>query len=154
MIGTTVDARAVLDALVRGATDLAALKLPDDAPPAFLLDSQRRAPGVFITERMFDNRSVVFPSDFPSGAFLRAQGIHTARIVHDPSIQMGDDLRYALRYWPKENVAVKAVTPTGEVFPFTWPRAGIFGEILTRLSTMLTLRRNPGGWYRRRVADS
>lgn len=154
MIGAAVDARAVLDALVRCAADLAAITLPDDAPPAFLLDAQRRAPGTFISERMFDNRSVVFPSDFPSGTFLRAQGIRAVRIVHDPSTAIGEDLRYALRHWPKENVAVEAVTPTGEAFPFTWPRAGILGEILTRFNAMLTLRRNPTGGFGRLVPEA
>src|SRR5262249_52980523 len=69
MIGAAVDARAILEAIVAGSAELAALALPADAPPAFLLDSRRSAPGLSIQPRMFDNRSVVFAADFPSANF-------------------------------------------------------------------------------------
>jgi hypothetical protein len=154
MIGTAVDTRAVLEALVTSSPELAGLGLPASAPPAFLLDAQRQAPGVFVGERMFDNRSVVFPADFPSATFLRNENIRRAGVVHDPALPVGDDLRYALRHWIAEGIRIDAVTPTGEPFDIAWPSDGIIGEIMERMRALFTLRRNPTGGFGRFVPEA
>jgi hypothetical protein len=149
-----VDARAVLVALVGAAPELATLSLPVDAPPVFLLDSLRSAPGVGVGVRMFDNRSAVFASDFPSAEFLRGQGIHLVRLVHDAATAVGDDLRYALRHWPAGGMVVDTVTPCGEPLPWRWPSDGVFGEICERLKAMFSLRRHPTGGFGRLVPEA
>jgi hypothetical protein len=126
---------------------LAALDLPSDAPPVFLLDARRSAPGVSITERMFDNRSVVFGADFPSATFLRQRNILGAHVVHDPALPFGEDLRYALRHWHADGIAVACATPGGEPLEIEWPSDGWFGELFERARAFLTLRRNPRGGF-------
>jgi len=68
-----VATRPIIASLRREAAELAALGLRIDAPPAFLLDSDRLnglpLPG------QFDNRWVVVPEDFPSANRLLAAGL-------------------------------------------------------------------------------
>src|SRR5260370_21089650 len=51
-----VDVLPILSALRKGAEQLAQLNLPSDAPPAFLLDANRRGDGRKIQPDEFDNR--------------------------------------------------------------------------------------------------
>ena len=72
---TLVDVKPIMAALWHGASRLQMLALPPEAPPAFLLDANRRG----VEEPFagcFDNRSVSFITDFPSSNFLLAHQIH------------------------------------------------------------------------------
>src|SRR4051794_30740495 len=51
----------IVQALAAATSGLAELRLPLDAPPAFLLDSRRRHGTVSRNEHSFDNRSISFP---------------------------------------------------------------------------------------------
>lgn len=96
------DMGAVLAGLLAAADRLAALRMPDDAPPAFLIDSGRLdgnpAPSTF------DNRWMVFPQDFPSARALKAAGIESVVVVRRADTRMQPDLRAVLRYWKREGV--------------------------------------------------
>src|SRR5262249_25845086 len=61
-------AEQVLAGMVEGGPRLQALPLPLDAPPAFLVDADRNRPHRSIQAEMFDNRSTLFETDFPSGS--------------------------------------------------------------------------------------
>ena len=74
-----VDVDAILAALVRGAERLRMLALAVDAPPAFLVDADRQTPRIPFRPGVFDNRSVLFPTDFPSATFLASQGYNRGR---------------------------------------------------------------------------
>jgi hypothetical protein len=71
--------------LAKGALVLQTTTLAPDAPPAFLLDSNRMQPGVPPSPGKFDNRWVVFPQDFPSATLLRARGVAEVLLIHGPS---------------------------------------------------------------------
>jgi hypothetical protein len=103
------DVGAVLGSLVVLADQLAALRLPDDAPPAFLIDSGRLkgtpAPA------SYDNRWMVFPQDFPSARALRASGIESVVVVRRDESAMEPDLRAVLRYWSRDGVSSSLLDP-------------------------------------------
>ena len=94
-----------LDPFVSGiraaAATLAAMHIPDDAPPAFLLDSNRGSGGP--TPGMFDNRWAVFAQDFPSGRALLSSGIERVVVMRrEGAIRV--DLVSVLRLWRREGV--------------------------------------------------
>src|SRR5689334_20476464 len=59
-----VEVWPIVSALLFATPPLAAMKLPADAPPAFLLDSNRRVGVGPVIPNRFDNRSVSFVTDF------------------------------------------------------------------------------------------
>jgi hypothetical protein len=86
-----IDVRPIMNALVDGADTVR--ELPADAPPAFLLDADRLAPGRLVGGGDFDNRWFSAPTDFPSADALWGAGLR--RLV---LIQRGDP-------WPAADVA-------------------------------------------------
>src|SRR6185503_10656841 len=65
-----IDVAPISTALWLGAEQLAQLDLLPEAPPAFLLDANRRGEGLLAAPGHFDNRSISFVTDFPSANFL------------------------------------------------------------------------------------
>ena len=82
-----------LSALIDGAGRIASAGLPLDAPPAFLLDADRLGRGRWHVPNVFDNRWVVFATDFPSARLLVERGIAGVRVLHDRRTQRGPDRR-------------------------------------------------------------
>lgn len=149
-----VDARAIVDALVTGATPLGELAIPADAPPAFLVDAKRMTADRLIGENTFDNRSVVFASDFPSVHFLRRHHLAGAVLLHDAGIPVGGDLLHALRPWKSAGLPVDTLTLDGAPLAVTWPWQGFWGQIFWRAFAMLRLRRHAAGGYGAFVPES
>ncbi|HVS38217.1 MAG TPA: hypothetical protein VMS17_21840 [Gemmataceae bacterium] len=151
-----VDVDAVLAELVRGAERLRTMALAVDAPPAFLVDADRQTPRVPCTPGVFDNRSVVFPTDFPSAAFLTAQGITGAVLVRERDWPVPWDLARLLRDWRHGGLELAAwrlehpAPPT----PLRLPRLWFLTEWGKRLWAFLSLRRNPLGGYGGLVTES
>jgi hypothetical protein len=114
LYNTSVNSRSVIEvegivsALVRGTALLQQLSLPDDAPPAFLLDAGRMR-GKLPTPGMFDNRWIVFPQDFPSANYLRSKHIERI-IVVQPGSFPDEDLAIVLNRWQKDGLDVQIVT--------------------------------------------
>jgi hypothetical protein len=73
-----LDQGPILRALRDGAVFLAAHALPDQAPPAFLLDSRRQSLPRPLRPGMLDNRWKVFAEDFPSAELLKQRGVSRA----------------------------------------------------------------------------
>src|SRR5580704_6773398 len=69
--GAVVPMERVLAGLLAGAFELQRRPVAVDAPPAFLLDARRAAQEVSPRPGQFDNRSVSFPTDFPSAERLK-----------------------------------------------------------------------------------
>lgn len=137
----------LLAALVRGANQLPAPPPAPDAPPVFLVDADRQAAHRDPEPGAFDNRSVVFVTDFPSAARLAAHGITRALLVRERAIGLGDDLRAALLEWQRAGMTLSAklLTVAGGPAPLVlrrpWWWAGFWG----RLAVTFGLWRSAGG---------
>src|SRR5208337_2702449 len=102
-----VDMRPIVAAIGRITASLQALNLPADAPPAFLLDSNRLLGTTRpVTPGMFDNRWMVFPQDFPSANFLLVHGIQKALLVQKDRLEPQDDLAHTLLRWQEGGITV------------------------------------------------
>lgn len=112
-----VDVWPVVNALTRGAVPLAALALHDDAPPAFLLDANRRG-ATLVNPRLFDNRSVCTRSDFPTGAVLVAHGIDHVVVVRERTdVPIGRDLSIVLAAHEDAGLKIHEVTTSDSRAP-------------------------------------
>ena len=98
---------------------------------------------------VFDNRWVVFATDFPSAGLLARRGITRVQILHDGRLK--DDLVNVLRRWQRGGIVLSHVdlkasmTPEPLSLPSSW-WSGIRG-VARRLWYRLSLRRNPAGGY-------
>lgn len=107
---STVDVEAILAALYGETPTLREILISAEAPPAFLLDSNRRNARVKPVAGTFDNRSICFPTDFPSAEFLLARGIGKAIIVQREAGFPGDLLQ-ALLPWQKAGISLLRKNP-------------------------------------------
>jgi hypothetical protein len=77
-----------------------------NAPPAFLLDSNRMSG--YSSPGRFDNRWMVFPQDFPSANFLLSKGYQQAVVVLNSSGPVAEDLAHVLLRWQEAGVQIKS----------------------------------------------
>jgi hypothetical protein len=147
LVISAVDVDVILAALVAGADQLVAASPTPKSAPVFLLDAHRLAAARPIQPEMFDNRSVVFGSDFPSAAVLQAQGIRRALIVHDAALPLGSDLLHALQHWRSRGIAISAIAFDGQPLAIDWPPIGFWSDLRQRVFALFSLRRNPLGGY-------
>jgi hypothetical protein len=144
-----VDVQPITRALVAGG---AALKARPPAPasaPAFLLDSRRRGVGISLKPRMYDNRWVTLPQDFPSGALLMSRGIRRVTLLQRGSVSVQPDLAHVLRRWCDQGIALRAVdVGSGQVTEdVTVPKPSGFKLAWYAVIALLGLRRsNVGGF--------
>src|SRR5437867_8090292 len=103
-----VEVVPILHMLCRAAEPLGALNLPPSAPPAFLLDANRHADGRKMLPEEFDNRSVCFTTDFPSGNFLMEHGVRRAVLIQRTGDQPKWDLAHTLRRWQEAGLAIES----------------------------------------------
>jgi len=104
-----VDVRSIIRSLADRASELVELKLPFDARPAFLLDANRRGMAGRADPGQFDNRSICFPTDFPSAAFLSQQGINAALLISQSDPNPQADLSHVLRRWQEAGIKIFSV---------------------------------------------
>jgi len=137
----------IIRAMERGSPILTRLNIPSDAPPAFLLDSNRRI-GTGGRDADWDNRSISLPTDFPSANFLLAQRI-TSVLVITGALVIEADLTHTLRRW--QEAGLKILTKTygdpGPVAPVQIPRPPRFRSLFYNFLATLGLRRNPLGGF-------
>jgi len=136
---SVVAVEPILSALVRGAERLRAIPPPADAPPAFLMDADRQTARRDVSPGAFDNRSVVFVTDFPSAALLAGHGITRAVVVRQQSGPIGDDLTHALRLWQQGGMGLmqKWLSEPGPAVPLTLPKARWWTGLVRRLRALL-----------------
>jgi hypothetical protein len=102
-----VDNEPIVAWLTLGAELLVQPGLPDEAPPAFLLDARRKPEALAPAPGRFDNRWIVFPQDFPSANFLRAHGIQQALLLQsEPERPPQADLAHVLRRWQEAGMSL------------------------------------------------
>ncbi len=151
-----VDVSPILGALRKGAELLAQVKLPSDAPPAFLLDANRRGAGLRMQPDEFDNRSVSFTTDFPSANFLTAHGIQRVRLVQKDRVEPQPDLAHSLRRWQDGGLKLERMRldlPSQSEF-FEIPRPSWYGAMFQRVLSSIGLRRASTGGFGAWIADS
>jgi hypothetical protein len=144
-----VPAQPLLSALLQVTDHLKSAALAPDAPPAFLLDANRLGMDKPIGPGVFDNRWVVFPTDFPSANFLAAQGILGVQVVHRG--ELPGDLLDVLQIWQRQGISLSQIDleATGAPGPLTWSRMWASGlsRLARRLWVLMSLRRNPRGGF-------
>lgn len=147
-----VEMAPVVAGLWAGAEVLQGLKLPDSAPPAFLLDSRRLKGPLFPPAGSFDNRAVCASSDLPTAEFLRGRGVWRVLLVQTGGARPQLDLLEILRVWKTAGMRID-VRPTASddrrercnLGP-----ASLWAQ-LWALVTWVFLERRPGGVYGRRL---
>jgi hypothetical protein len=103
-----IDQQPIARALQTGAASLAALALPANAPPAFLLDSRRRNTPPVVRSGMLDNRWEVFPDDFPSAQAMRQRGVSQVLLIQSTHGQPKPDVARVLRAWHEDQIELQA----------------------------------------------
>jgi len=149
-IPTAVDVHAILKALLSTTPKLAAFDLAPTAPPAFLLDACRLTKSRTPLDGCFDNRSISFPSDFPSAQTLRSFAIRRVLYVGE-SLNPEPDLTHTLAAWQNEGLAVDALLPGPElrIVPLKLRKPSWWKCFLTQMSAVFTLGKIGGGGYGR-----
>jgi hypothetical protein len=144
-----VDMDIILAALVLGAERLKAISLPDNAPPAFLVNSDRQTIFRPIHTGHFDNRSVVFVTDFPSANFLARQSIHRALLLLELEPSAQRDLAFVLHTWQKARVMVsqKRMDQLGALQPLNIGGFWFLFDLMQRLRVFFQLRRGKQGGF-------
>jgi hypothetical protein len=144
-----VDVDAILHALVVTAPQLSQVQLPPDAPPAFMLDADRRFGAPRPAPGAFDNRSVSFATDFPSANTLLGRGIKTVMLVLEHNVPPQQDLAHTLRLWQKSGIAIeaRALSDPSRTLPLLLRQPTFFGWMGFRLQMLLGLHRNPLGGF-------
>ena len=146
-----VDVAPILNRLAAGAQELAAAPVGPEAPPAFLLDVNRNASSTAASPGKFDNRSVVFPQDFPSASFLLSRGIR--RVVLLQETRLGDqprtDLAHVLRRWQEAGIEIYRQDPGADEppRPLDVQRPSGFRGLFYRALALAGLRRNSAGGF-------
>jgi len=147
-----VEVRSIITALQLAAPALERARVRTDAPPAFMLDSNRRGSGRGPGPGWYDNRWVVFPQDFPSGRLLRSRGIERALVVREEKEPLGDDLAQVLARWRKDGVELtSARTDAAHVAPLGVSARWRLRPLAALALVMLGLRRNSAGGFGSRV---
>jgi hypothetical protein len=108
-----VAVKDLVAALGAGSLRLKEMAIQRDAPPAFLLDSDRK--GLFTNppEGSYDNRWVVLPQDLPSATFLRSHGILEVVLVQSDRLVPATDLSHVLLRWQKGGLRLRAIDLDG-----------------------------------------
>ena len=78
----TVDNQAIKTGLIEGATELKNMKINKDAPPVFLLDSNRTN-RYKMDISIFDNSWDIYAQDMPSAEYFKSNNIYKIIIVAD-----------------------------------------------------------------------
>lgn len=146
-LAAVIDVRPLISALEAAVEELRRASLPGEAPPAFLLDSNRMRPAVLPSPGKFDNRWVVFPQDFPSGTFLQAHGIRDVVLIQEADYPQ-DDLAHVLRRWQDAGIAIHTLKPQDDTLrSIVVLKPSWFKRLGYRLAAMSGLRRNNAGGF-------
>ncbi|HSI36377.1 MAG: hypothetical protein ACAI43_17040 [Phycisphaerae bacterium] len=123
--------------------------LPEDAPPAFLLDARRRGPAGEVGAGAFDNRSISLPTDFPSASTLRGRGIGRVILVQDEAGPPQVDLAHTLLRYQEAGIAIWArlVSAAEEARAITVARPRWYRSMFQRFLATLGLLRHPLGGF-------
>ena len=108
-IKAAIDVTPIATALGGGAARLRHCTFAPGARPAFLIDSRRQSPSTAIKSGVYDNRWIVLPQDFPSGALLVNRGIRSATLLQHGSLTIPADLAHVLRRWRDQGMRIDVI---------------------------------------------
>jgi len=145
---SAVQVGEIVKALWAFAPKLSKLRLEHDAPPAFLLDSNRMhafhgRPGDY------DNRWNVFPQDMPSASYMKGKGISSV-VVRTQTIQ--DDLAHILYRYQSQGISI-AISDGAKPKQLTLSKPSKFKSLFYRFGVILGLRRNATGGFGAKVPE-
>ncbi|QQO07805.1 hypothetical protein [Breznakiella homolactica] len=138
-----VDVSGIAKALYQGAVNLQDLRIPGDAPPAFMLDSSRMD-GYSKPMGRYDNRWCVFPQDMPSAAFLVQRGIKRI-IVRAGAV--ASDLSHILCRYQEQGIGIYLCGDSKKIRPVTVSKPSEFKSLMYRFKVTLGLTRNAAGGF-------
>lgn len=143
-----VDVQPILAAIIQGSAELQRIALGPSAPPAFLLDADRRLARTDLGPGVLDNRSVCFTTDFPSADFLLQHGIISVVVVSD-NTKFAHDLLEILALWQQRGVQILRKSRQGTDLPvaIVVKRPSFLSTIWFRLGVKLGLRRSELGGF-------
>ena len=98
----TVDNNIVESGLIKGAIELVKINIPDNAPPAFLADSNRMH-RFKMNDSIFDNSWDIYPQDIPSAKYFLENGINKIIIVGK---KVENDLAKILYKFQQEGIEI------------------------------------------------
>lgn len=145
----TVDAGKIAAALYQRAETLDKLNLRNDAPPAFLLDSQRmdgskKAPG------KYDNRWCIFPQDMPSADFILSRGIEEVLVR---SMEIQTDLSHILLRYQEKGIKIYISSPGQNIRKVNVEKPPYFKSMIYRFQVTMGLRRNFAGGFGGKIPE-
>jgi len=144
-----VPVKNIVHALCIGSDELTKMAIRPDAPPAFLLDSNRMS-GFGKQAGKYDNRWCVFPQDMPSAAYLMNKGIRNVLVRTNSS---HDDLRHILYRYEKQGITVLLCNGgTPKRVEVTKPSK--FKSVIYRFSVIMGLTRNAAGGFGGQIPDA
>ncbi len=143
---SAVDTGVVARALRAGAPELLTSSIAKDAPPAFMLDSQRM-PKKPTAHGTFDNRWITLPQDYPSARFLLAADIHFVCVVQKSDQQLPEDLIHVLRRWQDAGIRISVQPLTGTRAPIRLSKPSFYRSLFYRTLARIGLRRNSAGGF-------
>lgn len=145
----------IIEAIVGLTPIVSSATISAQAPPAFLLDSNRLEEAGRLRPMAYDNRWVLFPQDFPSATLLRSRGITRVILIQEPNRLTGRDLEDVLARWSKGGLEISRTEPnatSAEPFrPRRWWTVRL--AFLSLLATM-GLRRNAAGGFGSRIPEA
>lgn len=143
-LGMLVDVQPVIKALIAGREVLTNQRLPEDAPPVFMLDSRRMEPSGVTAMRRFDNRWSVMPQDMPSAKYLKEAGVTRILVRSD---KLRDDLAHILCRYQQEKLEIELCSDGRNSERVTVRRPSLFRSLYYRWSVLSGLKRNSTGGF-------
>jgi hypothetical protein len=145
---TTVAVERILAALYEQTPALGLCNLSVDAPPAFLLDADRRKASNRVSPGIFDNRSVCFTTDFPSAGTLSNYGIKRVILVRE-SNKIEPDLLEVLLCWQQSGIDIFATRTSDSAppTPITLRKPFIFQRLWHKMLVWFGTRRGDLGAF-------
>lgn len=98
----TVDNQSIDIALLYGVKELTKIEIPEDAPPAFLIDTNRLQ-RYKMEDSIFDNSWDLYPQDIPSAKYFLSQGMDQVLVIGDG---ISRDLKKILFDFQKKGIQI------------------------------------------------
>ena len=151
-----IDVRPITRALISGAPAIEQYRVPPDAPPAFLLDSRRKEPAAPPKPGAYDNRWVVLPQDFPSGALLASRGIRFTTLIRRGGVTVPPDLAHVLLRWQDHGIRTRVIDVSSNAVTdyLDVPRPSFFQMAWYAAIAVFGLRRSNVGGFGSRIPES
>ena len=135
----------IVKALWKGAELLEEMNIPFDAPPAFLLDSNRL--GIKKEEGMFDNRWLIFAQDMPSGKHLLQHNIDKIIVMgKERDVNYTSDLADILYRYQEKGLSIYRYDK-GELLANSIHKPYDYRTLFYRSGQLRQLKRNSTGGF-------